>query len=192
MANDKDTISIETYKLWAETIHNHLLNSFACYGYLQGVEDFLADKRKISIPCKEFIAHLKYLLQSSILLNVSKLLFDKGKDVYSLENYKRIVDCYNGKHLSIKKLQIDTRLKCMVVDFRDNYIAHSIVNSESLTIVMSDVFDLLKRASEYYNLLTDDDILENCYRLTEYTIPIWTNQCKTGVWDFILLNNLSL
>ena len=78
--NDK----FETYKTWAETIHQNIIDSFAYYGYLQGLDDFFQSyqsKNKLSIACVEFIKRQKYLLQTAICLNIAKLLFDKGVKV---------------------------------------------------------------------------------------------------------------
>lgn len=89
---DSDTNDFETYKLWAENIYGLIKTSFSYYGYLQGLKDFFAEKRKLSFACKDFIDQFVYLLLSSMCLNITKLLFDKGNDVYSLALYKKVVE----------------------------------------------------------------------------------------------------
>ncbi|MBO4963185.1 MAG: hypothetical protein J6C97_05350, partial [Clostridia bacterium] len=70
---DNEKISKEILRIWAENIHKIIVDSFSYYGYLQGLKDYFEEKKKMSIPCLEVINHLKYLLQTSICLNLSKL-----------------------------------------------------------------------------------------------------------------------
>lgn len=184
----------DTCKKWAETIHQNIMDSFAYYGYLQGLDAFFKSyeyKNKLSIACIEFNKRQKYLLQTAICLNIAKLLFDKGKDVYSFENYKKKIDVYRGEHLRVKPVSIDKNLEEAVKAFRKNYIAHSIVNSEFVSVKMSDLYEVLKLEVSYFNAITDDAIFERCYRFNDDAIERWIHHCATGVWDFIsmLKNN---
>jgi hypothetical protein len=185
--NDK----IETYKAWAETIHQNILDSFAYYGYLQGLDEFFKSykyKDKLSIACMEFIKRQKYLFQIAICLNIAKLLFDKGPDVYSFDNYKHIIEGYKGERLNIKKLKIDKNLAETIIGFRKNYIAHSIADADAISVKMSDLFEVLKLEVSYFNAITDDAIYEQCYRFDDNAIEIWVNSCATGINDFIAMN----
>lgn len=179
---------LETYKLWAENIFSLIKNSFSYYGYIQGLKDFFAEKRKLTFACKNFIDQLVYLLQSTICLNISKLLFDKGNDVYSLALYKKVVEEYKGERTMVKRPKIDADLENKISDFRKTYIAHSIDKYANIKITLSELFDLLKKANEYFNALTDNSIIEKGRRFDNDSIPLWINHYKTGVWDFLVLS----
>ena len=185
-----DAEKIKVCKLWAKTIHQNIMDSFAYYGYLQGLDKFFKTykyKDKLSIACMEFIKRQKYLLQTAICLNVSKLLFDKGKDVYSFDNYKHVIENYKGVRLKIKKPQIGKHLEEAIVGFRKNYIAHSIADADAISVKMSDLFEVLKLEVSYFNAITDDAIFERCYRFNDDAIERCIHHCATGVWDFILM-----
>ncbi|MBP3496063.1 MAG: hypothetical protein J6K52_07645 [Clostridia bacterium] len=185
-----DTEKIKVCKQWAETIHQNIMDSFAYYGYLQGLDAFFKSyehKNKLSIACVEFIKHQKYLLQTAICLNIAKLLFDKGKDVYSFENYRKTIDNYRGEYLRVKPISIGKNLEDAVKNFRTNYIAHSIENSDFVSVKMSDLYEVLKLEVTYFNVITDDVIFEQCYRFNDDAIEKWIHHCTTGVWDFILM-----
>ena len=187
-----DGDKFETYRMWAETIHQNIMDSFAYYGYLQGLDDFFKSyhfKNKLSIACVEFIKRQKYLLQTAICLNIAKLLFDKGSDVYSFENYKHIIESYKGERLNIKKPMIDKNLAETIKGFRKNYIAHSIVDADAISVKMSNLYEVLKLEVSYFNAITDDTIFSQCYRLNDDAIEQWIYHCTTGVWDFILMNS---
>lgn len=190
MSNDKEIVSLETYKLWAKTIHSMITESFTYYGYLQGLSDFFTKKRRLSIPCMEFIGHLKYLFQSTICLNLSKLFLDNGKDVFSFSRYKHKIESYKGTKLIIKKPKISADLENKIYSFRNNYIAHSIENSSSITIQMESLFELLIDANNYFNLMTDIDVIGVEYRFERETINRWINHCKKGVIECFSLNTL--
>lgn len=178
----------ELCKLWAETIHQNILDSFAYYGYLQGLDKFFKSykyKDNLSIACVEFIKRQKYLFQTAICLNIAKLLFDKGPDVYSFDNYKHIIEGYKGERLNIKKLTIDKNLAETIIGFRKNYIAHSIADADAISVKMSDLFEVLKLEVSYFNAITDDAVFERCYQFNDDAIERWIHNCATGVWDFI-------
>ena len=187
-----DGDKFETYKMWAKTIHQNIMDSFAYYGYLQGLDEFFKSyqsKNKLSIACVEFIKRQKYLLQTAICLNIAKLLFDKGTDVYSFDNYKHIIESYKGERLSIKKPKINKNLAETIIGFRKNYIAHSIADADAISVKISDLFGVLKLEVAYFNAITEDEIFEQCYRFNDDAIEKWIHHCKTGVWDFILMNS---
>ena len=186
--NDK----FEKCKAWAETIHQNIIDSFAYYGYLQGLDEFFKSyksKNKLSIACVEFIKRQKYLLQTAICLNIAKLLFDKGSDVYSFENYKHIIEGYKGERLNIKKLKIDKNLEETIIGFRKKYIAHSIADADAISVKISDLYGVLKLEVAYFNAITDDVFFEQCYRFNDDAIEKWIHHCETGIWDFILMNS---
>ena len=184
--------SFEICKLWAKMIHQNIHDSFSYYGYLQGLDLFFKSynhKDKLSVACREFIKHQKNLLQTAICLNISKLLFDKGKDVYSFDNYKHVIENYKGVRLKIKKPQIDKHLEAAIVGFRKNYIAHSIADADAISVKLSDLFEVLKLEVSHFNAITDDAIFEQCYRFNDDAIKRWIHHCETGIWDFILMMN---
>lgn len=180
----------ELCKLWAETIHQNILDSFAYYGYLHGLNEFFKSykyKDKLSIACVEFIKRQKYLLQTAICLNIAKLLFDKGPDVYSFDNYKHKIENYKGVRLNIKKPKIPKNLEEAIIGFRKKYIAHSIADADSISVKMSHLYEVLKHEVSYFNAITDDAIFEQCYRFNDDAIERCIHHCATGVWDFILM-----
>lgn len=185
---------LEECKIWAKTIHQNISDSLSYYGYLQGLDEFFKSykyKDNLSIACVEFIKRQKYLFQTAICLNIAKLLFDKGPDVYSFDNYKHIIEGYKGERLNIKKLKIDKNLAETIIGFRKNYIAHSIADSDAISVKMSDLFEVLKLEVSYFNAITDDAVFERCYQFNDDAIERWIHHCATGVWDFIsmLKNN---
>lgn len=185
-----DAEKIKVGKQWAEKIHQNIMDSFAYYGYLQGLDAFFKSyehKNNLSIACVEFIKRQKYLLQTAICLNISKLLFDKGKDVYGFDNYKHKIENYKGERLNIKKPKIDKNLAETIIGFRKNYIAHSIADADAISVEMSDLYEVLKLEVSYFNAITDDAIFEQCYRFNDDAIERWIHHCTTGVWDFILM-----
>ena len=187
-----DGDKFETYRMWAETIHQNIMDSFAYYGYLQGLDDFFKSyhfKNKLSIACVEFIKRQKYLLQTAICLNIAKLLFDKGTDVYSFDNYKHIIEGYKGERLNIKKPKLDKNLAETIIGFRKNYFAHSIADADAISVKISDLFEVLKLEVTYFNAITEDVVFEQCYRFNDDAVEKWIHHCKTGVWDFILMNS---
>lgn len=190
MENIVDGNGFELCKLWAETIHQNILDSFAYYGYLQGLDEFFKSykyKDKLSIACVEFIKRQKYLLQTAICLNIAKLLFDKSPDVYSFDNYKHKIENYKGARLNIKKPKIPKNLEEAIIGFRKKYIAHSIADADAISVKMSDLYEVLKHEASYFNAITDDAIFEQCYRFNDVAIEKWIHHCTTGVWDFILM-----
>lgn len=187
-----DGDKLETYRMWAKTIHQNIMDSFAYYGYLQGLDDFFQSyqsKNKLSIACVEFIKRQKYLLQTAICLNIAKLLFDKGTDVYSFDNYKHIIEGYKGERLNIKKPKLDKNLAETIIGFRKNYMAHSIAYADAISVKISDLFEVLKLEVAYFNAITEDVVFEQCYRFNDDAVEKWIHHCKTGVWDFILMNS---
>ena len=189
------SVSVETYKIWANIIHQNILNSFAYYGYLQGLELLFKsyeDTSKLSFACVEFIERQKYLFQIAICLNISKLFFDQGKDVYSFDNYKHKIEDYKGERLKIKKPKIDKNLAKKITSFRKNYIAHSIVDADKISIKMSDLYEVLKLEVSHFNAITDDTIFEQAYRFNDDAIERLIHHCATGVWDFILMEKPSI
>lgn len=187
--------SVKTCKIWANIIHQNILNSFTYYGYLQGLESLFRsyeDTSKLSFACVEFIKHQKYLFQTAICLNISKLFFDQGKDVYSFDNYKHKIEGYKGERLKIKKPKIDKNLAKAITCFRKNYIAHSIVDADKISIKMSDLYEVLKLEVSHFNAITDDAIFEQPYRFNDDAIERWIHHCATGVWDFILMAKASI
>ena len=187
-----DEVKIKVCKLWAKTIHQNIMDSFAYYGYLQGLDDFFKSyqsKNKLSIACVEFIKRQKYLFQTAICLNIAKLLFDKGTDVYSFDNYKHIIEGYKGERLNIKKPKLDKNLAETIIGFRKNYIAHSIADADAISVKISDLFEVLKLEVTYFNAITEDVFFEQCYRFNDDAVEKWIHYCKTGVWDFILMNS---
>lgn len=185
-----DAKKIKVCKQWAETIHQNILDSFAYYGYLQGLDEFFKSykyKDKLSIACVEFIKRQKYLLQTAICLNIAKLLFDKGPDVYSFDNYKHIIEGYKGERLNIKKPKIDKNLADTIIGLRKNYIAHSIADADAISAKMSDLYEVLKLEVSYFNTITDNSIFEQSRRFNDDAIERWIHYCATGVWDFILM-----
>ena len=181
---------LTTCKIWVEIIHQNIMDSFAYYGYLQGLDAFFATyehKNELSIACLEFIKHQKYLLQTAICLNIAKLLFDEGKDVYSFRNFKKKIDAYSGECLRVKKVSIDKSIEDAVKSFRKNYIAHSIENREFVSVKMSALYEVLKLEVAYFNAITNNEIFEQGYRFNDDTIERWIRHCSTGVWDFILM-----
>ena len=186
---DNEKNSKEILKIWAENIHKIIIDSFSYYGYLQGLRDYFEEKKKISMPCFEFINHLKYLLQTSICLNLSKLFFDNGKDVYSFNRYKKKVEDILNVKLNIKKPKFDATIENNVVNFRKHYIAHSIENSSSISIHLEKLFEMIKVANNYFNDLTPVEYLETSRRINDKYIQNIVNHFKIGVWDFILLHS---
>ena len=185
-----DAKKIKVCKQWAETIHQNILDSFAYYGYLQGLAEFFKSykyKDKLSIACVDFIKRQKYLLQTAICLNIAKLLFDKGPDVYSFDNYKHIIEGYKGERLNIKKPKIDKNLADTIIGLRKNYIAHSIADADAISAKMSDLYEVLKLEVSYFNTITDNSIFEQSRRFNDDAIERWIHHCATGVWDFILM-----
>lgn len=182
--------ALEDCKIWAKTIHQNISDSLSYYGYLQGLGAFFKsyeNKNKLSIACIEFIKHQKYLFQTAICLNIAKLLFDKGKDVYSFDNYKKRIDNYRGEYSSVKSISVEKNLENAVKAFRKNYIAHSIEKSDFVSVKMSDLYEVLKLEVSYFNSITDDAIFEQCCRFNDDAIKRWIHHCATGVWDFILM-----
>ena len=186
---DNEKISKEILRIWAENIHKIIVDSFSYYGYLQGLKDYFEEKKKMSIPCLEFINHLKYLLQTSICLNLSKLFFDNGKDVYSFNRYKKKIEDLLNTKLNIKKPKFDATRENNVVNFRKRYIAHSIENSSLISISLENLFEILKVANNYFNDLTPIEYLETSRRIDDKYIQNIVNHYKTGIWDFILLHS---
>ena len=186
---DNEKISKEILRIWAENIHKIIVDSFSYYGYLQGLKDYFEEKKKMSIPCLEFINHLKYLLQTSICLNLSKLFFDNGKDVYSFNRYKKKIEDLLNTKLNIKKPKFDATIENNVVNFRKRYIAHSIENSSLISISLENLFEILKVANNYFNDLTPIEYLETSRRIDDKYIQNIVNHYKTGIWDFILLHS---
>ena len=128
-------------------------------------------------------------MQTAICLNIAKLLFDKGTDVYSFDNYKHIIESHKGERLSIKKPKINKNLAETIIGFRKKYIAHSIADADAISVKISDLFGVLKLEVAYFNAITDDGVFEQCYRFNDDVIEKWIHHCKTGVWDFILMNS---
>ena len=186
---DNEKISKEILRIWAENIHKIIVDSFSYYGYLQGLKDYFEEKKKMSIPCLEFIHHLKYLLQTSICLNLSKLFFDNGNDVYSFNRYKKKIEDLLNTKLNIKKPKFDATIENNVVNFRKRYIAHSIENSSLISISLENLFEILKVANNYFNDLTPIEYLETSRRINDKYIQNIVNHYKTGIWDFILLHS---
>ena len=73
--------------------------------------------------------------------------------------------------------------------FRKNYIAHSIVDADAISIKMFNLYEVLKLEVSYFNAITDDTIFSQCYRLHDDAIEQWIYHCTTGVGDFILMNS---
>lgn len=179
----------EELKDWVETIHKIIVDSFSYYGYLQGLKDYFEEKKEISIPCLEFVNHLKYLLQTSICLNLTKLFFDNSKDVYNFNRYKKKIEETLSIQLKIKKHKFETTIENNVYNFRKRYIAHSIENSPSISISLEKLFEMLKIANNYFNDLTPIEYLEKSRRIDDKYIQNIVNHFKAGFWDFILLHS---
>ncbi len=179
----------EELKDWVDTIHKIIIDSFSYYGYLQGLKDYFEEKKKMSISCLEFINHLKYLLQTSICLNLSKLFFDNGNDVYSFNRYKKKVEDLLNIKLNIKKPKFDATAENNVYNFRKRYIAHSIENSSSISIPLEKLFEMLKISNNYFNDLTPIEYLEESRRIDDKYIQNIVNHFRAGIWDFILLHS---
>ena len=186
---DNEKISKEILRIWAENIHKIIVDSFSYYGYLQGLKDYFEEKKKMSIPCLEVINHLKYLLQTSICLNLSKLFFDNSKDVYNFNRYRKKIEETLSIQLKIKKPKFETTIKNNVYNFRNRYIAHSIENSPSISISLEKLFEMLKITNNYFNDLTPIEYLEKSRRIDDKHIQNIVNHYKTGIWDFILLHS---
>lgn len=158
--------NIDIIKNWSETIRNTLLNTYSYYGYINGLKDIITQKQNINLYTESFYRDIIYILQSTICLNIYKLLFDNGPDVYSLENYKKIIDKYHNVHTQIKKPKINSILVNDITNFRTIFIAHSIESTKNIQIKLSDLFDLLKVSTNYFNSLVKNINLVRNQELT--------------------------
>lgn len=87
--------------------------------------------------------------------------------------------------MRVKAISLGKNLQDAIKNFRTNYIAHSIENSDSVSIKMSDLYEVLKLEVSYFNAITDDAIFEQCYRFNDDAIERWIHHCATGVGNFI-------
>ena len=183
MEKDKEKLFKE-YEDYQEYIHDLIRKTIGYFGYLDGMKARFPTPKEISWGAADCAKDIIYQFQTAICLNIYKLFFDEGKDVYSLANYKHKADNYYGKPLSIKKPRIKKSFKNTITDFRKKIIAHSI-NVDGLSILMSDLFVLLKDAIFYYNQLTDEMLFGKERLFTDLGIENWINHSKNGLIELL-------
>lgn len=186
MDKEKEKLFKE-YEDYQEYIHDLIRKTIGYFGYLDGMKARFPTPKEISWGAADCAKDIIYQFQTEICLNIYKLLIDEGKDVYSLDNYKRKADNYYGKPLSIKKPRIKKSFKNTITDFRKKIIAHSIKVDE-LSIVISDLFVLLKDAICYYNQITDETLFGKESLFTDFGIENWINHSKNSLIE--LLNEI--
>lgn len=161
-------------------IHYLLLQAYTDLFFIQELDKLNDDGKQIQAELYPSLHHICELLKTDLCLSLWKACFDTDSKACSLPQLNRYVNKTYGVYSNVKFSAETKKAKKIIERMRNQVIAHSDTNRETMTIPIASFELLLREATVFLNDLYNPDIDLEVEQLTDNEIMFFKMRAAFG------------